>query len=349
MKRLLFLWALLLNLLSPASHAENPLEISSQVFTDFTHFKNYVGPQEFRDPVSQTGVNIERAYLTVDYAFDENWRMRWRADANIAFNQTSRTTEQELFVKNALVAGDLSSNLTVEIGIVDTPWIAYEETLWQHRYVSRVITDTDDSSSDAGIALKGRLAEYRVEYHLAAVNGGGYKDISTANTSLDFDSRLGFVPRDDWTVDLQVRDGHNGTQTETERGTRARLYQLMVTYGAVDHRIGINYFERESEMKSTSVTREFEGYAIWGWTDLKPGTSLFARIEHSKVLRPSNAPSSLPDSTDTDRIVVGIDRELAPGLRLGFAVDYAETDDPSLLPGFYAKEEQYGLYLEATI
>ncbi len=348
MKRLSLPSLLLLILMSSSTQAESPLVISSQVFTDFTHYKNYVGPMEFRDPVSQTGVNIERAYLTADYAFNQTWRLRWRADANIAFNQTSRTNEQELFVKNALVSGDLTPRLTFEIGIIDTPWIVYEESLWQHRYVSRDLTETGDKSSDAGIAIRGRLAEDRVEYHLAALNGGGYKDLSSGNTSLDIDSRLSFMPHDDWTLDVQLRDGHDGTQTETERGTRTRLYQVMVTYGSTDHRIGFNFFDRESETKSTSVTRDFEGYAIWGWIDLKPGTGLFARFEQSKALRPSNAPASLPDSTDTDHIVVGIDREVAPGLRLGFAVDYAETDDPSLLPGFYAKEEQYGLYLEAT-
>ncbi len=327
---------------------QDRLTLSGQVFTSFTRYEKELEPMNFTDPVDRTGVDIDRAYLTADYVFDENWRMRWRADLNLKYDSLKMSNEQDLFLKNAYVSGRFTPNLALEIGIIDTPWIVYEESLWQHRYVSRVLTDTADDSSDAGIAVRGTVAQGLVEYHLAAVNGGGYENLSTNNKSLDIDSRLSLKPGDGWTIDLQIRDGYGATKTATAKGTRSSLYQVMTTYGSKGHRIGINYFEKDTENKATRVTRDFEGYGFWGWTDIMPGIRLFGRVERSKTFKASNVPPTMADSIDSEHLVLGVEHEHSEGLTIAFAFDRMDTDNPSLLPGYTQEDERYGFYLEAA-
>ena len=194
------------------------LKLSGDLFMNYSRYKYW---QELpASPSTQhLGLNIERLYFTAEYEFDKTWMIHLTTDINSDYNVSTVATDYEVFLKNAFISGRFSPELTVEIGVIDTPWIIYEEELWQHRYVG-VLTPQGPhsywgSSSDGGIGARGSFADGLVDYHLALVNGGGYENLESQSKTVDLDSRLGLRPMEGLTVDIQYRHGYHGSKTTT--------------------------------------------------------------------------------------------------------------------------------------
>ncbi|RMF60785.1 MAG: hypothetical protein D6743_14510, partial [Calditrichaeota bacterium] len=63
------------------------------------------------------------------------------------------------------------------LGQQGLPWAGHVEHAWGYRWVSKVLTDLHhlQTTTDLGVSYKGKVGKY-VEYHLAVVNGPGYKE-----------------------------------------------------------------------------------------------------------------------------------------------------------------------------
>jgi len=111
------------------------------------------------------GLAVDRAYFTAKYFFNDDWMMRITLDAGRDASLAGK--KQNVFLKAAYVEGKLLGDAAVlRVGQSHTPWIDYEQGLWQHRYASQVFTDKYkfDDSFDLGLGLKGTLADGMVKY-----------------------------------------------------------------------------------------------------------------------------------------------------------------------------------------
>ncbi|MDX8401711.1 MAG: hypothetical protein R8K47_03665, partial [Mariprofundaceae bacterium] len=104
------------------------------------------------------GAALDRASFSVGYQFDDTWSMGLTTDVAIENTLGKRSS---VYIKKAYLQGKFSPAFVLQAGVIGTPWIGYEEGLWKHRYMSKVFVDTYkfDSSADAGIGLKGKLAD----------------------------------------------------------------------------------------------------------------------------------------------------------------------------------------------
>ena len=68
-------------------------------------------------------------------------------------------------------------NIAIRFGLTETPWIPYEEGLWDYRFVSETAPDYEGfmPSSDLGVAVVGSLLNKLVSYHVMVSNGEGYQ------------------------------------------------------------------------------------------------------------------------------------------------------------------------------
>ena len=74
------------------------------------------------------------------------------------------------------------SALTYKLGQLQTPWVDFEETLWEHRMQGQIALERGDpatgfsyvSSSDFGVGVDGKWQSDRVNAQFTAVNGEGY-------------------------------------------------------------------------------------------------------------------------------------------------------------------------------
>ena len=339
-----------------AEEGDSKLQFSAKFYINGTSSKTTGGGTVATNGTTQSdtiGLALDRAYLTVQYQFDNVWSMEITTDTNIDTALAGK--KSNVYIKKAYMRGSFSEAAVVDMGVIGTPWIGYEEGLHRHRYVFKSFVDQYgfDSSADAGIGLKGKLADGLVKYSITEVNGGGYANISKTK-SLDLNSRLGIYPIEGLTIDFQFRDGYKGTKTwdnalqADNKGTKHTLFQGMLTYGqGNDFRVGANYINEKSDRKAdavhaiTQLTTKTDGYDAWGWVNFGGNMGLFGRYEHMKQKRDGVAVNA-----KTDRYVGGIEYFPRKNVTLAIAADQSKTKNANFNSGATVKNTKFGLYSE---
>jgi len=255
-----------------------------------------------------------------------------------------------VFLKKAYLQGHFSDAAIVQAGVIGTPWIGHEEGLMKHRYVTKTFVDTYgfDSSADAGIGLKGKLADGLLDYHITEINGGGYGNISKAN-AVDFNGRIGIYPVDGLTLDLQFRDGYkaskkwNAATLNNTAGTKHTLLQAMLTYGSSDWRVGGNYISEKANNKALAVNPNTKnsGYAVWAWGKFTPDFGAFGRFEGLDVKQ-----DGALYKAKTKRYVAGLEWFARKNVSFSAAYDYSKTTNNGFVLGNFAQDTKFGLYSE---
>ncbi len=326
-----------------AEKGDSKLKIGGKIYVDATSktTKNQAGTQK-----KSVGVGVSRLYFSAGYAFDDVWSMGLTTDFAVAPAASGLKKRSTVYVKKAYLQGKFSPALVLQAGIIGTPWIGHEEHLWKHRYVSKVFVDTYhmDSSADAGIGLKGKLAGGMVDYHITEVNGGGYGNISKSN-AVDLNARIGFKPVDGLTLDLQFRDGYWGQKTYGVTKKKNRLIQALATYGMDGWRVGANYinYDNKQGLKApiANTKTKSKGYDVWAWSDFG-GIGVFGRFESVKHTITGN--TLQPKTT---RFLLGLDYSPRKNVNFSLAYDHSKTtnyDGTTVAPGNFQKDTTFGLF-----
>ena len=350
---------------------EGKLKFEGEVFATTRYNKK----QQNRAGVVSTtgkdsGLTIDRAYLTARYSFDENWMMRITTDVNLDANLAKKNNN--IFLKYAYLQGKLIGDaLVLRLGQSHTPWIDHEEHLWGHRYVSPVFIDKHgfSASSDLGIGLKGKLAGGMVNYWLTETDGAGYShpgmhfDAPTRTwksglpSAFDFDSRIGLNLMPGMTLDFEFRDGFKGTRyfdsvnNRTTAGTKHTLTQFMATYGqGHDWRVGLNLVSEKSDRKADTVattvvtaqTDKTTGFSLWARAKM-PGSKFgaFGRWDYDKVKRSTPATTISPK---TNRYLLGLEYFPTRNVALSAVYDYSKTTNDKFVSNDWADSATFGLY-----
>ncbi|MDQ6956875.1 MAG: hypothetical protein Q9M21_06730 [Mariprofundaceae bacterium] len=329
-----------------AKDGDSKLKIGGKFFLNATDYK--VTKNGATDTKTRS-VAVDRAYFTAKYYFDKDWMMRITTDMVVDPNLKSKNSN--ILLKYAYVEGKLMGDAVVlRLGQSHTPWIDYEQGLWKHRYVSKVLVDTQgyDASSDLGIGLKGKLADGLVGYFVTATNGAGYSHPTTkktAGSTVDFDSRVSFYPVKGLTLDFGYRTGYKGTKSliggVVGSNTKSTNYQVMASYGTHDYRIGANFINNIDKVdgSATNKTKE-DAIALWGWGKFSDNLGAFGRYETTKDKLNANSASPQKEV----RYVLGA--EYFPRKNVTFSAVYDKTKFTNLgsVLGKTEQKTQFGLY-----
>ncbi|NOR72970.1 MAG: hypothetical protein GQ467_03775, partial [Mariprofundaceae bacterium] len=292
------------------------------------------------------GVALDRAYLTAKYQFDDVWSMRLTTDATV---DTALSKQTNVYIKYAYLRGKLSDAFAVDAGVIETPWIGYENKLNTHRYVYKSFTDFEkfDDSADAGLGVFGKLGDGLFQYALAGVNGGGYSKIAKT-AAIDFNSRLGFYPIEGLTFDLQFRDGYKGTKKwdvatlANTPGTKYRLMQGMVTYGIGNNfRIAANYISQNADDKTTGLTTKSTGYDAWGYYNFNSDFGVFGQYDYLKDKKDATLAE-----VKVNRLTAGLEYTPRKNVRFSLVAKTWKIKNATFNQGAEIKNATYGLYSE---
>lgn len=197
---------LTLLILTPVSViAQNTLEdvgFSGQFFFSFEH-------DIFEDEV-QSEFALKRGYITFRRVISENVQVRFTQDVSID-RQGDGIGDIELRLKYALVnyaIGDLGllTNSNVEFGVVNRPWINFEQDVNDFRSQKSMFLDQNNilSSADYGVTFESGLGENLDaesqsglksnpgrygSFSIGIYNGGGYSSLENNNNKV-VESRL---------------------------------------------------------------------------------------------------------------------------------------------------------------
>jgi len=309
------------------------------------------------------GLAVDRAYLTAKYSFNNDWMMRFTGDVG---REASLGKKQNFYLKYAYVEGKLAGKAAVlRVGQSHTPWIDYEQHLWKHRYVAKVMSDQYgfDTSADLGMGLKGKLMDGQVAYWATVTNGTGYGNGSRSTTGRDLSARIGFYPIDGLTLDVQYYNGYKGTKTSLVKGVQSKFYQAMVSYKIGDFRIGGNYLNNKDTAKSATTSTIHDGnvtgtyrtaangdksdstaYSLWATGKLGGGFGAFGRYDRldNKFTNAAGVANTLKEKVT--RFVGGVEYTVVKGVDFSLVYDRTELKNRGNTAANKRTDDRFGLY-----
>lgn len=209
-----------------------------------------------------------------------------------------------------------SGAITLKLGMLNTPYVEWEEQLWDYRMQGTVAMDRNGylSSSDLGFLVDGSWGNEAVSMSAGVINGENYnrplgdkgKDL-TARVSV----RLMATDEASRTGGLRLT-GYGHTGKPTGGGVRQRLLGVLSYRSKLLTLAGVGAVTKDSAL-TTPVTAERKGRVLSGFGVL--------RVPPSHKLQFIGRVDSIDPDTDADddrhtRFIVGIGYQLTPNLRL---------------------------------
>jgi hypothetical protein len=289
------------------------------------------------------GVDIKRAYLSIDHVFSPIYSANLTLDFapnGIILNGGgfgTGTLQGSEAIKYAYIQGAYSPMFVVQLGAAKTPWIPFVEDIYGYRFVDKIMIDQNKfgNSSDWGVNAHGDFGHGLFDYSISVLNGAGFKN-PIRSKNMDVEGRInvnwhGFVVAlGGYTGDLS-----NNTTLPTTVPPQAMVFfqtasrwDALLAYTDPKIRAGIEYFEATNWKVTTKQTPDkADGWSLFGSYVFYPQWSVFGRydwLEPSKTLDP-------PERYQYWNL--GINYE--PVKNLEFALVYKHEDIRNAIKGGY--------------
>ncbi len=263
----------------------------------------------------QNQFSIQRAYINVVGKFSGGLQTRVTGDL-----QPSGSGNQMLRLKYAFAAWTpAGSDLTYKFGLLHTPWLDWEEALWDYRMQGTMALDRNGyaTAADFGAGIDGKWQDDQVNGQLTVVNGEGYSG-GTGDNRKDVMARVSvrLVKTDDNSRVGGLRlTGYAGVGKPTSGGTRNRFVG-MLSYRSKQFTLAGEYAATKDTVTATPlpettgrVISAFGVYHVRG-----SGVALIARVD---VVDPN---TSVSGDRQT-RVIGGISYQVTPNLRVLADID----------------------------
>ena len=250
--------ALLSALAAAAAQPGHAVEIKpgGLVYSDY----QYVASNHLRNGAAvNPGYNtfdVTRVYLWADVKVDDVWSAYVRLEDNAASYPAGGSppagSTNGVYLKNAELRAAFFPWLKTSFGLVGTPWIGFEEDIWQQRFVAKTFADEEGlfPSTDRGLKVSGKVPF--VAYDLMVSNGGGTGGLSTAGNETptlnaggrlkDYQAKVSVTPFEtmgDLLKGFKINAlGYKGEASETTTKDRilggvsyeSAMFNIMATY-----------------------------------------------------------------------------------------------------------------------
>jgi len=263
----------------------------------------------------QNQFSIQRAYINVVGKFSGGLQTRVTGDL-----QPSGSGNQMLRLKYAFAAWTpAGSDLTYKLGLLHTPWLDWEEALWDYRMQGTMALDRNGyaTASDFGAGIDGKWQDDQVNAQLTVVNGEGYSG-GTGDNRKDVMARVSvrLLKTDDNSRVGGLRiTGYAGVGKPTSGGTRNRFLG-MLSYRSKQFTVAGEYAATKDTVTATPVPettgRVISAFGVYHVQS--SGVALMARVD---VVDPN---TSVSGDRQT-RVIGGISYQVTPNLRVLADID----------------------------
>jgi hypothetical protein len=291
----------------------------------------------------QNNFDVTRAYLNVIGRFSGGVSTRITADVYRQVGDGSLRYR----LKYAYVAyTPQGSALTLKLGQIHTPWLDWEEALWDYRMQGQMALERGDqvaprsylSSSDFGFGADGKWGPDKVNMQVGIYNGENYNG-GTGDKRKDAMGRLS----------VRVMDTNDSSRVGGLRVTAYAQYGKPTTGGIRSRALGmVSYRSKQITVAGEyAITRDSVTAGA-----KSPGTvaSVFGvfHFNNSKAAAIGRVDLIRPNTTVANnrqtRVIVGASYQLSPNLRLLGNVDLLSYQGGAPTPALEAVRSQ----LQAT-
>jgi len=201
------------------------------------------------------------------------------------------------------------SSLTYKLGMINTPWVDFEETLWDYRMQGTIAVDRNGvlTSADAGFGIDGKWNNDQVNAQFVIVNGEGYAG-GAGDFRKDVEARVSYriQPTDDNSRVGGLRlSGYVGIGKVTGTGADRNRYLGMLSYRRTQYTVAGEYVSVKNGAFTGSIISAFGVYHLTPPSKI----ALIARVD---IADPDN---NVANDGNT-RIIAGASYQLSPNVRL---------------------------------
>jgi hypothetical protein len=334
---------------------KNDSTISSKLIQNTIISGQYFMAYNYNDGEDLHNFLLKRGYFTLKTDIDEVFSVRYTQDITLD-EEGEDSGNIELRLKYLYLKAKMNSflfftNSYVELGVVHTPWIDFEQNINQYRVQGKMFSERFDllNSADFGITMAGLIGgeidkEYQNEvnnkepgkygsFALGFFNGGGYYNIEE-NSNKTFQSRLTLRPLPDKIPGLQLSHGFaygkvNKNDSIPVPDYIANLFMLSSESKfhklTAQYHIGTGDFEGKYVDATSNEGYDNEGYSFFG-EFLIPNSNfaVFSRYDHFKIYEAT--------TISTETIIAGLTYRF---LKNKLLLDYQQTRTPNRTINYY--------------
>jgi len=317
--------------LAAQTPSPSPISVGGVVYAQWAAQMDSLSPANNFD--------ITRAYVNVIGRFNGGIMTRITADV---YHDADATAGGSLLyrLKYAYAAWTPNgSPLTFRFGLTQTPWVDYEEALWDYRMEGTTPFDRAGymSSSDFGISVDGNFNHDLVNFQAMASNGENYNH-TPGDQNKDFAARASvrLLATDDGSRVGGLRiTGYAQSGTPTGGGQRQRFVGL-VSYRSKMLTLAAEYGATKDTATATANSLK-KGSVFSAYGVLHLGSSPAAVLARVDVVDPNTctnygAAANCPASAQFDKrtiIIGGVSYQLSPQVRLLADIDRTSFQTPT--------------------
>ena len=262
-------------------------------------------------PVHLSTFDMTRAYVNVLGRFSNGITTRLTTDI------LPTGTNLAIRLKYAFAAWTpTGSSLTYKLGMIHTPWVDFEETLWDYRMQGTIAVDRNPgggsalftmTAADIGVGVDGHWKGEQVNAQFALVNGEGYAG-GSGDFRKDFEARVSYrlqPTNDNSRVGGLRLSGYLGIGKFSGTGADRNRYLGMLSYRTNQYTVAGEYVSVKNAAVTGSIISAFGTYHLSPPSKI----ALIARVD---IFDPDN---NVADNGNT-RIIAGASYQLSPNVRL---------------------------------
>jgi len=255
-------------------------------------------------PVHTNNFEVNRAYVNVLGRFSGGIATRVTADVY----RLAPDNSVQYRLKYAFAAWTpTGSSLTYKLGMIQTPYVDFEETLWDYRMQGTIAVDRNGamSSADLGFGVDGRWNNEQINGQAAIVNGEGYSG-GVGDTRKDLQVRVSvraMTTNDASRVGGLRVTGYAGIGKATGGADRTR-YLGLLSYKTQQYTLAGEYVLRTDGPVDGSIISAFGVYRL-----TRSKVAVIARVD---IVDPN---TNVANDGNT-RIIAGASYQLSPNVRL---------------------------------
>jgi hypothetical protein len=286
------------------------IKVGATIFTDYTYQQSPDVTDADGNSVDPNQFNVARAYINVTGNISHILAFRITPDVVRESSLLSLTTGNAVAndslvyrLKYAYAQVNLDDWMTkgswVRLGIQQTPWVDFEETVYRYRFQGPTFLDREAylSSSDAGVAFHTNFAKNYGDVMVGIYNGETYSR-PEANDQKAFQIRgtLRPIPMGAVLRGLRITafyDADNYVQ-DAER----RRFIIAPTFEHKYVNAAFQWVDTADQMSVTKVKVDGEGWSFWVTPRTTKGFEGLVRFDHLE-----------PDDTNNskrDRAIYGV-------------------------------------------
>ncbi len=259
--------------------------------------------------------DMTRAYVNVLGRFANGINTRVTLDII-----PSATTNQVYRLKYAYAAWTpTGSSLTYKLGMIHTPFVDWEEQLWDYRMQGTIAVDRNQfggqitmTAADIGVGVDGHWNGERINGQLTIVNGEGYSN-GTGDFRKDVQARVSLrlqPTNDNSRVGGFRATGYVGIGKVTATGADRNRYLGMLSYRTQQYTVAGEFVSVKNAAVTGSIISAFGVYHLSPPSKI----ALIARVD---VADPN---TSVANDGNT-RIIGGASYQLSPNVRMLADID----------------------------